>query len=89
MPPRPPQLRAEESELRDLAKGLSAAPYKVLWKLSNDDSLFLEGKPPLQVGSNVKIVKWCPQNDVLGHPQTKVFVTQGGTNSFMEVGHSP
>ncbi|KTF94848.1 hypothetical protein cypCar_00029931, partial [Cyprinus carpio] len=25
-----------------------------------------------------------PQNDLLGHPQTKVFITQGGTNGIQE-----
>ena len=38
----------------------------------------------LQLPSNVKIVSWAPQNDVLGHPAVKLFVTQAGINSLYE-----
>ena len=78
-------LPAEAAELRAIAQGLSAlAPAKVLWKLSDSDLVMLENSS-LSVGSNVKIVKWAPQNDVLGHPSVKAFFTQGGANSFNEV----
>lgn len=39
----------------------------------------------LPVGGNTKVVKWAPQNDVLGHPKVKAFYTQAGANSFNEV----
>lgn len=35
-------------------------------------------------GPNIKLVDWAPQNDVLGHPSTGAFVTQGGANSMHE-----
>lgn len=38
----------------------------------------------LQLPSSVKIVSWAPQNDVLGHPAVKLFVTQAGINSLYE-----
>ncbi|XP_049841377.1 UDP-glucosyltransferase 2-like [Schistocerca gregaria] len=45
-------------------------PYKVLWKFEAED---LPGKP-----ANVKIMKWIPQNDVLAHPNVRVFLAHGG-----------
>ena len=39
---------------------------------------------PFAVPPNVKIMKWIPQNDLLGHPKTKLFFTHGGTNGMME-----
>ena len=78
-------LSAEAAELHAIAKGLSAiAPTKALWKLAESDLIAI-GNTSLSVGSNVKITKWVPQNDVLGHPNVKIFFTQGGTNSFNEV----
>lgn len=73
------------AELKAIAKGLSGvAPAKALWKLSDSDQVAL-GNSSISVGSNVKIVKWVNQNDVLGHPSVRAFFTQGGTNSFNEV----
>ncbi|XP_046750933.1 UDP-glycosyltransferase UGT5-like [Diprion similis] len=51
-------------------------PYNVLWKWENDT---MENKP-----KNVRIGKWLPQNDILSHPNLKVFVTHGGISSLME-----
>ncbi len=78
-------MHVEAAELEAIAQGLSAvAPTKVLWKLSDSD-LVESGNITLSPPNNVKIVKWAPQNDVLGHPNVKVFFTQGGANSFNEV----
>ena len=80
-----PVLHAEVAELRAIAQGLCAiAPAKALWKLSGSDLVMLENSS-LPVCSNIKVVKWAPQNDVLGHPSVKAFFTQGGANSFNEV----
>lgn len=62
-----------EQTVNTLASVFSALPLNVLWKLSRTI--------PANVGSNVKIVKWFPQNDLLGHPKTRVFFTHGGMNS--------
>ena len=77
----------EVEEIFAIAKGLSAmAPVKAIWKLDKQDlSLVGLNSSTLEVGSNVKIVNWAPQNDLLGHPNVKVFFTQGGTNSYNEV----
>ena len=35
--------------------------------------------------SAAQVVNWMPQNDVLGHPQTRAFLSQCGANSLYEV----
>ncbi len=33
---------------------------------------------------NIRFVSWAPQNDVLGDPSVKAFITHGGSNSMYE-----
>ncbi|XP_034860766.1 UDP-glucuronosyltransferase 2A1 isoform X4 [Mirounga angustirostris] len=49
---------------------------KVLWKY--------KGKKPDTLGANTRLYDWIPQNDLLGHPKTKAFITHGGTNGIYE-----
>ncbi|XP_021557981.1 UDP-glucuronosyltransferase 2A1 isoform X4 [Neomonachus schauinslandi] len=49
---------------------------KVLWKY--------KGKKPATLGANTRLYDWIPQNDLLGHPKTKAFITHGGTNGIYE-----
>ncbi|XP_002734596.1 UDP-glucuronosyltransferase 2B31-like, partial [Saccoglossus kowalevskii] len=42
------------------------------------------GKPLNGVGENTKLSSWIPQNDLLGHPNTKAFVSHGGINGVNE-----
>lgn len=59
-----------------LIETFSEVPYKVLWKFENDT---LQNQP-----RNVRISKWLPQQDMLGHPNIKLFVTQAGLQSTEE-----
>nr|QPA18373.1 UDP-gluconosyltransferase [Trialeurodes vaporariorum] len=56
------------------------AGYRVLWKWE------LDGKIPGQ-SDNVLAQKWMPQQSILAHPKVKVFITQGGLQSFQETVH--
>ncbi|CAG0884011.1 unnamed protein product [Cyprideis torosa] len=50
--------------------------FRILWKWEETDTT--------DIPSNVKVTKWAPQQDVLGHRNIKVFVTHGGLMSMQE-----
>ncbi|XP_063907825.1 UDP-glycosyltransferase UGT4-like [Zophobas morio] len=54
---------------------LGGLAYKVVWKLEEKVD---------QVPQNVKVVSWAPQQDILRHPNTKLFISQGGLQSIDE-----
>ncbi|XP_040822608.1 UDP-glucuronosyltransferase 2B16-like isoform X4 [Ochotona curzoniae] len=68
-----------EERTNVIASALAQLPQKVLWRF--------DGKKPNTLGSNTQIYKWIPQNDLLGHPKTKAFVTHGGANGIYEAIH--
>ena len=45
-------------------------------------------KADLNLTANVKTMDWAPQADILGHPNVRAFVTQGGINSMYEAMHN-
>ncbi|TRY92688.1 hypothetical protein DNTS_025234 [Danionella cerebrum] len=59
-----------------IASALGQIPQKVVWRYS--------GKTPETLAANTKLQDWMPQNDLLGHPKTKAFITHGGTNGLYE-----
>ncbi|XP_037832940.1 UDP-glucuronosyltransferase 2B31-like [Kryptolebias marmoratus] len=67
-------LGSEVSEI--IASAFAKLPQKVVWRHI--------GKRPDTLGNNTMLVEWLPQNDLIGHPKTKVFVTHGGTNGIYE-----
>lgn len=67
-------LGPEISEI--VASAFANIPQKVVWRHI--------GERPKTLGNNTLLVKWLPQNDILGHPKTKVFISHGGTNGIYE-----
>ncbi|KAH8295862.1 hypothetical protein KR018_004803 [Drosophila ironensis] len=53
-----------------ILKAFGQLKQKVIWKYENDSI----GDLP----ANVLIRKWMPQNDILAHPNVKLFITHGG-----------
>lgn len=53
------------------------ATYNVIWKWEGDDNRFKDI-------SNVYTFKWIPQQDLLAHPNVRLFVNQGGQQSMEE-----
>ena len=40
--------------------------------------------PPKNLPKRIQLLSWLPQNDLLGHPNTKLFITHGGANGGNE-----
>ncbi|XP_057697958.1 UDP-glucuronosyltransferase 2B16-like [Corythoichthys intestinalis] len=60
----------------EIAATFAKLPQKVIWSY--------RGSKPSTLGNNTLLVGWMPQNDLLGHPKTKVFVAHGGTSGVLE-----
>ncbi|XP_797549.2 UDP-glucuronosyltransferase 2C1 isoform X2 [Strongylocentrotus purpuratus] len=60
-----------------LAKVFSELPQRVLWRL--------KGTRPRTLGNNTLVSDWLPQNDLLGHPKTKLMIYHGGANGINEI----
>ncbi|KAL6474381.1 hypothetical protein MHYP_G00179420 [Metynnis hypsauchen] len=60
----------------EIAAAFAQLPQKVIWRHT--------GPRPATLSNNTLLVDWMPQNDLLGHPKTKVFVAHGGTNGVQE-----
>ncbi|KAM9743283.1 UDP-glucuronosyltransferase 2B31-like [Menidia menidia] len=60
----------------EIAAAFAQLPQKVIWKH--------KGKRPSSLGDNTLLLDWLPQNDLLGHPKTRLFVAHGGTNGVQE-----
>jgi glucuronosyltransferase len=57
-------------------KAFSTLKERVIFKWESDE---LDGKP-----DNVMIGKWLPQNDILAHKRTKLFISHAGMGSLVE-----
>ncbi|XP_048220651.1 UDP-glucuronosyltransferase 2B17-like [Perognathus longimembris pacificus] len=68
-----------EDTANAIASALAQIPQKILWRFN--------GKKPDSLGKNTRLYKWLPQNDLLGHPKTKAFITHGGANGVYEAIH--
>lgn len=71
------QAKTLPAEKRDaFLQAFAELPQKVLWKWEEES---LPGKP-----KNVRIEKWCPQVDILRHPNVVAFLSHGGLLSALE-----
>ena len=59
-----------------LAEAFAHVKYTIIWRH--------DGHLPHKLSDNVHIRNWLPQNDLLGHPKTKLFVTHSGNNGQFE-----
>ncbi|CAG2053468.1 unnamed protein product [Timema podura] len=63
-------------KLKALMDAFGALPERVLMKYTGDT---LPGQP-----SNVMTGKWLPQQDILSHPKTRLFISHGGLMGTLE-----
>ncbi|KAI7815626.1 UDP-glucuronosyltransferase [Rhyzopertha dominica] len=64
-----------ESTRKAILATFSELPYNILWKYETDN---------MELPKNVVVKQWLPQQDVLRHPNIKLFITQGGLQSMEE-----
>jgi glucuronosyltransferase len=68
-----------EERIVKIIKALGRLPkYTFLWKFETKEKL------PVNLPKNVHIQPWMPQNDVLAHPNTKLFISHCGLLSSQE-----
>lgn len=69
--------QAPADSKENIAKAINLlSDYRVIWQI--------EGDPPMKMGAHVRSMGWLPQNELLHHNKTKVFVSHGGLKSVME-----
>lgn len=62
---------------RTVLKAVTALPeVRFVWKLSEGEQAAIGEELEVVNVSNLRIMSWVPQNDLLGHPKVKAFVTQ-------------
>ena len=66
----------DERRTELFARVLARFPQRVVWRLT--------GARPASLGTNTLIVDWLPQNDLLRHASTRLFVSHCGLSSVME-----
>lgn len=70
------QMGTKKAEIIAEALANIETGYKVIWRYN--------GAVPTKLGPNTRLESWLPQNDLLGHPNVKLFITHGGTNGVYQ-----
>ncbi|CAG7833890.1 unnamed protein product [Allacma fusca] len=68
-----------EAMRQNFLKVFSRLKQRVIWKWNSGQ---MDNIP-----SNVKLSSWLPQQDILGHPNVKIFITHGGLLSTQEAAY--
>lgn len=63
--------------IEKMIRAFSRLPQKVIWRFNN-----VSWPSDLSLPDNVKTYNWLPQNDLLGQPQIRAFLSHGGINSL-------
>ncbi|KAM6156502.1 LOW QUALITY PROTEIN: uncharacterized protein O8D03_013959 [Erethizon dorsatum] len=71
--------RYQKEDLKEMNSAFAQLSQGVIWKCKH--SLWPKD---VKLATNVKIVDWLPQHDLLAHPYIHLFVTHSGLNSIME-----
>ncbi|XP_035692724.1 UDP-glucuronosyltransferase 2C1-like [Branchiostoma floridae] len=69
----------ESEQIEVFTAAFARLRQKVVWRYT--------GEKPAGLGHNTKLMAWLPQNDLLGHPKTRVFITHAGYNGVCEALH--
>ena len=59
----------------------SRLKQRVIWKWEDETTFSTDGDI---LPTNVKLVPWLPQQDLLGHPKCRLFISHGGLFSNQE-----
>eukprot|EP00877_Chromochloris_zofingiensis_P011542 jgi/Chrzof1/6641/Cz19g04010.t1 len=79
-------LQAPISASRTVVRAMASLPdVRFIWKLTEAEHQRLHAD--LANLTNVLVRTWVPQNDLLGHPRLRAFVTQGGFLSIAEAAY--
>jgi len=65
-----------KSKAEVIAAALARLPQRVIWRY--------DGEMPDSLGANTKTMDWIPQNELMGHAKTKLFISHGGTNGLYQ-----
>ncbi|BDA49333.1 UDP-glucuronosyltransferase 2A1 [Coccomyxa sp. Obi] len=74
-------------ERQAMAAAFAKLPARVLWRLSKSEVPNQNAITALNLGNNTKVATWLPQNDVLGHPRTRAFLSHCGVNGLYEAAY--
>ncbi|KAJ7334416.1 hypothetical protein OS493_014730 [Desmophyllum pertusum] len=88
--PRPvlPNTKVVGPLLTTPAKPLRDELEEFMRRSGNEGVILLDrAEAKIDLSSNIKVASWLPQNDILGHNQTKLFINHGGVNGLMEAAY--